>query len=661
MKWFTDLRIRPKLMVGFIALAMIGAIVGVAGLYGISQMDDALKEIADNRMPAIDSLSDLFKGQLFVAIGARGLINPEFTDSQRIAAYAKIDEGINLAQGALEIYESLPKHEVQAAMFETFKNQWEEWQDSLKETLGVFEEYDRLLSEGYSPGDPEMETLFDNCVDHYMSYTAPLMMAEEKTLDEMVQRNAAMAEEAKEAARDTKNLSTATLIITVGVTLGLSLVIGIFLSNLISKPVVNLAKVARDQAATGNIDVTVEVDSKDEIGDLAAAFGNMLQVIKEQVQLMQVLATGDLDVSVTPRSDKDTLAHSMNNMVHENRNLQAAAERIAAGDLTVTVEPRSEKDALGMAMKKMVENLDSIVGQVQEATDQVASASEQIGTASQAIAQGAAEEASSLEEVSSSLEEIASMTKTNADNASQAQSLAQAANNSAVSGRTAMNNMNTAIAEIKTSSDETARIIKTIDDIAFQTNLLALNAAVEAARAGEAGRGFAVVAEEVRNLALRSAEAAKETSLMIEESTKRADNGVKIAEEVHKSLLEIASNSEKVNELVAEIAAASQEQTKGVDQVTVATSQINKATQENAASAEEAASSSEELASQVLELRQTMGWFRVEGQAVKRSADSAKPQKALREQTDTTKKNAEEVSRKRHTIVLDDDEDFGDF
>ena len=190
------------------------------------------------------------------------------------------------------------------------------------------------------------------------------------------------------------------------------------------------------------------------------------------------------------------------------------------------------------------------------------------------------------------------MTRQNADNAQQANTLASEAQKAANSGTEAMTKMNDAIQEIQKSSDETAKIIKVIDEIAFQTNLLALNAAVEAARAGEAGKGFAVVAEEVRNLAMRSAEAAKNTSDLIEESVKNSKNGVDIASEVSKVLEEIVGGIGKTSDLVGEIAAASQEQAQGIDQVNTAVTQMDKVTQQNAANAEESASASEELSAQ---------------------------------------------------------------
>jgi methyl-accepting chemotaxis protein len=242
--------------------------------------------------------------------------------------------------------------------------------------------------------------------------------------------------------------------------------------------------------------------------------------------------------------------------------------------------------------------INRIIAGLTEGSEQVASASGQVSSASQSLAEGSTEQAAGLEETSSSLEEMASMTKQNADNAQQANTLASEASKSADGGTQSMTRMNDAIQEIQKSSDETAKIIKVIDEIAFQTNLLALNAAVEAARAGEAGKGFAVVAEEVRNLAMRSAEAAKNTANMIEESVKNSKNGVDIATEVGKVLDEIVQSIGKTTDLVSEIAAASSEQAQGIDQVNTAMAQMDKVTQQNAANAEESASASEELSAQ---------------------------------------------------------------
>jgi methyl-accepting chemotaxis protein len=272
-----------------------------------------------------------------------------------------------------------------------------------------------------------------------------------------------------------------------------------------------------------------------------------------------------------------------------------------------------------------------VVSQLSEGADQVASAAGQVSSASQSLAEGATEQAAGLEETSSSLEEMASMTKQNADNAQQANSLATEARKAADAGTESMGRMNSAIREIQKSSDETSKIIKVIDEIAFQTNLLALNAAVEAARAGEAGKGFAVVAEEVRNLAMRSAEAAKNTSNMIEESVKNAKNGVDIATEVGKVLDDIVQSVGKTTDLISEIAAASQEQAQGIDQVNTAVAQMDKVTQQNAANAEESASASEQLSSQAESMNDIVGeLIALVGGGAQNAADRAQPAKQRR-------------------------------
>ena len=305
-------------------------------------------------------------------------------------------------------------------------------------------------------------------------------------------------------------------------------------------------------------------------------------------------------------------------------------EKVAERDLTARVKSSYKGDHTKIkdAINTAVENLDSSLQQVNIASDQVASASAQIGTGSQALAQGASEQASSLEEISSSLQEMASMTKQNTGNAIEAKSMTENTKQSTMKGVESMNRLSEAINAIKSSSDQTAKIVKTIDEIAFQTNLLALNAAVEAARAGEAGKGFAVVAEEVRNLAMRSAEAAKNTANLIEESAKNADNGVTFNQEVLKNLNEINDEVNKVSEMMAEIAAGSEQQSTGIDQINTAVDQMNQLTQHNAANSEESASAAQELGSQAQEMRQMVETFMLSSKGTKTYAAARREQSA---------------------------------
>jgi methyl-accepting chemotaxis protein len=256
--------------------------------------------------------------------------------------------------------------------------------------------------------------------------------------------------------------------------------------------------------------------------------------------------------------------------------------------------------AIGRGVTRPLRN---VIQGLNEASDQVASGSSQVATSSQLLAEGSSEQAASIEETSSSLEEMSSMTKQNAENANQANGMMQKASEIVEKVNRHMGEMAGAIDEITRSSEETGKIIKTIDEIAFQTNLLALNAAVEAARAGEAGAGFAVVADEVRNLAMRAAEAAKNTAQLIEDTIKAVQNGnelTKLTQGAFNENMEIAG---KVGELVDEIAAASNEQAQGIDQVNTAVAEMDKVVQQVAANAEESASTSEEMSAQADQMK----------------------------------------------------------
>jgi methyl-accepting chemotaxis protein len=263
---------------------------------------------------------------------------------------------------------------------------------------------------------------------------------------------------------------------------------------------------------------------------------------------------------------------------------------------------------LGFFMSRSITRpLTRIITSLRDGDNKVSSSSSQVAAASQQLAEGSSEQAASLEETSSSLEEMSSMTKQNADNANQANALMNETYRVVEQANDSMSELTMSMQEIAAASDETAKIVKTIDEIAFQTNLLALNAAVEAARAGEAGAGFAVVADEVRNLAMRAAEAAKNTANLIEGTVAKVKAGSELVHKTGEAFTRVAASTNKAKELVGEIAAASQEQAQGVDQISKAVAEMDQVVQQNAANAEESASASEELSAQAEQVKGVVG------------------------------------------------------
>jgi len=351
----------------------------------------------------------------------------------------------------------------------------------------------------------------------------------------------------------------------------------------------------------------------------------------------RAVSEGDTSVSVDYESADEigVLVRSMNEMVGGLNAKAELATALAAGDWTRQVEVRSEKDALGQALAKMVERVGEALNQVRTSVDEVSSGTTQIADASQSLSQGATESAASLQEISASSAQVGQQAKHNAETATQANQLALMAKVAAETGSQRMDALNHSMAAITESSGQIAKIIKTIDDIAFQTNILALNAAVEAARAGRHGKGFAVVAEEVRSLAARSAKAARETADLIEGSKGRVDEGNRIAKETATALSEIVGGIIKVGDLVGEMAAASNEQAQGIAQISQGLGQIDQVTQQNTATAEETAAAAEELSGQADELRGLVGQFTLKGQTADRRLQTADYRPQAGGQSDT--------------------------
>ena len=355
--------------------------------------------------------------------------------------------------------------------------------------------------------------------------------------------------------------------------LGMGLIVsgGIWVARSIQRPVMEVHK-ALGALSQGDVSVNVAYSSKDEIGGMAGACRHIVQI---------------------------------------NREMAETVSRLAGGNWTEVVQIKSQNDLLGHSLNSMIAQVSETLSRVRASVHELNSGTSQIADASQTLSQGATETAASLEEISSSATEIGNQARHNAETATQANHLATAAKQAAETGSQRMKGLNSSMAAITDSSAQIAKIIKTIDDIAFQTNILALNAAVEAARAGRHGKGFAVVAEEVRSLAARSAKAARETADLIEASKSRVDEGNRMARETAEALAEIVGGIVKVGDLVGEMAASSNEQAQGIAQISQGLGQIDQVTQQNTATAEETAAAAEELSGQADELRALIAQFKL--------------------------------------------------
>lgn len=553
MKDYKNWKIAKKLLVGFIIMAIIAGIVGGVGLYSLGKISKANNQLYQENTLGLSNMSNAglcFQRTRFCA--AKAIVsqnNPKILD----VCNSAINSFITDIDQYLAAYKPSMSTQDNKVLFNALESSWQDYKIQLQNVVKNiqsknYEEAQKLVIGDLQKTGNTMQTALDNILKY--------------NTDAATQKAASNDRQQKSA------IILMSAVIAVGVVV--AIFSGIAISRVISRPVKELM-VAADKLAIGDIDVDIDIDTKDEIGNLADSFRTLVESTKKQVQI---------------------------------------AEQVSQGDLTVDVKLRSEADILGKSLDDLATNLSRTVQTIISASNHVASESEMVSSSSVALSQGATEQASSIEELTASLEEMSSQISNNAKNASTANELAKDAQENAVEGDSQMKDMLEAMNAINDSSKNISSIIKVIEDIAFQTNILALNAAVEAARAGQYGKGFAVVAEEVKNLASRSAEAAQETTDLIEGSLVKVDTGIKLADSTAASFNKIVEKIEKVASLVNEIAIESNKQATGVEQFNEGVTQISKVVQTNAATSEESAAASEELSSQALQLKEIVSVFK---------------------------------------------------
>ncbi|MEP6998956.1 MAG: methyl-accepting chemotaxis protein [bacterium] len=485
------------------------------------------------------------------------------------------------------------------------------------------------------------------------------------SLDAHSKRDQTRIGDAFSAARSAQQKTSLAIVVVLVTSLGVLFVVAIGTLRSVLRPLRDMARAA-DGIARGRLDQHIQYHAADEVGVLANSFRGMVDYIGDIATAADRLARGDLSATVSPRSDEDVLSRSMNratetlaSIISEARKLIEAArngelarrgspekfegayadllhgtnemldalgrpleearavlERVAARDLSarMTGDYKGDHAAIKDSLNSALMTISTTLEQLQAAINQVNSAASEIGDGSRDLAASAAEQAGSVDEVSERLHIVGARTKRNAVDATSGLKIVDGARVSTHKGVESMSQLADAINEIKSSADQSAKIVRTIDEIAFLTNLLALNAAVEAARAGEAGRGFAVVAGEVRALALRAAEAARNTSVLIEASVQRAEIGVTLNDGVRDVLNEINTAVERASDVMTQIANGAHTQEKELAEITGSMSRIRDLTQRTAANAEESAGASTELTAQANEMNQLAAQFATSAQ-----------------------------------------------
>jgi len=561
-----NMRVSVKLITSFLIVALLTAIVGVIGIFGMRQIDTSFDDMYNLQtvpMPELGKAIEMLQRQRACM---RELIIGAAVDDMDLVedANQRADHYREIMYPALEAYRATIRSDEAIRLFDEAVDLYND----------EFRECFRLIYEGALAGDDAMELYA--LMREYTAATNQIVDNFDKCLTMKID----VAADAAQASSDLADRLLIIIIAVLAIALIAAVALALYISGLISKPLIILSGFMNKAGTTGDITLT---------GDDKAVIDNFAKLKDEIGQAIAGSAA----------------------FVNHVTNVAGHLETIASGDLTVDVHMLSNDDTMGKSLTQMVSNLNNMFGNIQTSTSQVSTGSKQVADGAQSLAQGATEQAASIQELSSSIADIANKTKENAEIAGRTSVLSGTIKDNALKGSSQMDDMITAVKEINDASQSISKIIKTIDDIAFQTNILALNAAVEAARAGQHGKGFAVVAEEVRNLASKSAEAAKDTGDMIQNSMEKAEYGSNIAGETAESLKEIVTGISESSELIAEIARASEEQSLGISQINTGIDQVAQVVQQNSATAEESAAASEEMSSQSLILEELISQFKL--------------------------------------------------
>jgi methyl-accepting chemotaxis protein len=657
---FSIKSIKAKLLLTFAALVAAAGLVGYFGLRGVAGVADRLDRVSSVLVPSLRGLDLLNSSYLDMLVRTRdGVLAAKGKNPDGVRkAHELRDRAIKHLEEGIAIYLPLPMQPDEEVL-------WKEFEPKLADSRRTNDAIWTALDAG---DDAKAESLAREGSQKASEVR--------ELLEKVLAVQSRMAIVYQKDGVETETSARTSLLLTIVLAAIGSMALGLTLTLAITRPL-RLVTDAAVQLALGDVDQKIEHRGDDEVGELADAFRALVGYIQGISAAAERVSRGDVSGEIVMKSERDALSRNfaklsetvrdllaetrtlivatqagslgargdagkfsggfgelvggintmMDSMLAPVKEASSVLEGLAARDLTARMEGdyRGEFAAMKSALNTAADNLHDGMAQVARAAEQLNGAAGQISSSSQSVAQGASEQASSLEETSASLEQMSAMTRRNAENAGQANTLAESTKHASESGTSAMVQMTDAMGKIRAAAEGTATIIRDINDIAFQTNLLALNAAVEAARAGEAGCGFAVVAEEVRNLALRSKEAARKTEVLIKDSVALALRGEGICTQVNENLEEIVASVGKVTSVVSAIATASDEQARGIAQVNTAISQMDQVTQQNAASSEESASAAEELSGQAQELTSLVQQFQLrnEGGSVRKAARPA--------------------------------------